>query len=170
MAMPMSRYAEGVLGRKKDMAVSPDDERAGISPARDRRERRRATVSLSGGDRAVGGRRHRLERSRHDVGIHADSPEDAPVAGLSFDEADSLRIRSRAGGVLMVVAHLDADAKGLAERVDIARDRAVAAAADLLLRALEGHLGVEKTHVGMIGLGHRGVADEAHRRGVLEIV
>src|SRR3984893_12468314 len=157
-------------GGRRTWAASPDVERAAISPARDRRERRRATVSLSGGDRAVGGRRHRLERRRHDVGIHADSPEDAPVAGLGFDEADSLRIRSRTRGMLVIVAHLDADAKGLAERVDIARDRAVAAAADLLLRALESHLGVEKTHVGMIGLGHRGMADEAHRRRVLEIV
>src|SRR5580704_14055693 len=144
MAMPMSRYAEGVLGRKKDMAVSPDDERAGISPARDRRERRRATVSLSGGDRAVGRRRHRLERSRHDVGVHADAPQHAAVAGLRFDEADRLRIRARAGGVLVVVAHLDADAAVLAERVDIARDRSVAATADLLLLAVEHHLGVEK--------------------------
>src|SRR5260370_10005250 len=106
MAMPMSRYAEGVLGRKKDMAVSPDDERAGISPARDRRERRRATVSLSGGHRAVGGRRHRLERRRHDVGIHADSPEDAPVAGHGFHQADSRRIKSPPGRLLTVLAHL----------------------------------------------------------------
>src|SRR6266851_7340319 len=156
-------------GGRRTWAVSPDVERAGISPARDRRERRRATVSLSGGDRAVGGRRHRLERSRHDVGIHADSPEDAPVAGLGFDEADSLRIRSRAGGVLVVVAHPDADAAVLAERVDIARDRAVAAAADLLFLAVELHLGVEKTHVGMIRFGHRRVADEINRRDVLEV-
>src|SRR5713101_197207 len=109
-------------GGRRTWAASPDVERASLSPARDRRDCCRAAVSLSGGDRAVGGRRHRLERSRHDIGVHADSPEDAPVAGLGFDEADSLRIRSRAGGVLMVVAHLDADAKGLAERVDIARD------------------------------------------------
>src|ERR1700704_6436802 len=156
-------------GGRRTWAASPDDERAGISPARDRRERRRATVSLSGGDRALGARRPRLERSRHDVGIHADSPEDAPVAGLGFDEADSLRIRSRAGGMLVVVAHPDADAAVLAERVDIARDRAVAATADLLLLAVEHHFGVEKTHVGMIRLGHRGVADEVHGRRVLEI-
>src|SRR5260370_19893588 len=157
-------------GGRRTWAVSPDVEGAGTSPAGDRRDRRRAAVSLSGGDRAVGGRRHRLERSRHDVGIHADSPEDAPVAGLGFDEADCLRIRSRAGGVLVVVAHPNTDAAVLAERVDIARDRAVAAAADLLLGALECHLGVEKTHVGMSRLGHSGVADEAHRRRVLEIV
>src|SRR6267154_3582951 len=142
-------------GGRRTWAASPDVERAGISPARDRRERRRATVSLSGGDRAVGGRRHRLERRRHDVRIHADAPQHATVSGFRFDEANGLRIRACAGGVLVIVAHLDADAAVPAERVDIARDGAVAAAADLLFLAVELHLGVEKTHVGVAGLRHR---------------
>src|SRR5258705_11658614 len=106
-------------GGRRTWAVSPDDERAGISPARDRRERHRAMVLLSGGDRAVGGRRHRLERSRHDVGVHADAPQHSAVAGFSLDEADSLRVRAGAGGVLMVVAHLDADAAIVGQRVDV---------------------------------------------------
>src|SRR3990167_861719 len=119
---------------------------------------------------AVGGAAHGLERGRYDVGVHADPPQHAAVGGLGLDVAYGRRIRAGAGGVLVIVAHLDLHAAVAGESVDVPCDRAVAAAGDRGRLAVEAYLGVEKTHVGMAGFGHRGVADEIDRCLVLEIL
>ena len=78
------------------------------------------------------------------------------VLGVGMMGADHVdRIMSRISGATVTV--VNADATVLGERIDITRDRAVAAAADFALLAVEHHLGVEKAHVGMPGLRHGGV-------------
>src|SRR5579872_313832 len=127
------------------------------------------SLALACRQRPVSGAGYSLERSRDDVGVHADAPENTAIAGLGFDIANGLGILARAGGMLVVVAHLDTHAAILGECLDIARDRTVAVAADRARLALDRDLGVNQAQLGMAGLGQGGVPDESDRRGLLEV-
>src|SRR5690349_692556 len=67
-----------------------------------------AAVEVARG--AVSRTGHSLQGGCHDVGVHADAPQHVAVAGFRLDVAHRLGVLAGAGGMLMVIAHLDPDA------------------------------------------------------------